>query len=160
MRQNGFPVVALLVLGACAIPERPVTEWPLNTGQTIQDLLPGSGPAAVLVYDPADCFTCSSSIAEWMAWESHYPGRVLMVFTREPTPAERKRLVLHRITADGILGEPLARLSASSETPVEFAILDGRTVQYGRLHPRILTEPGRRAPPERNHLRVTPTESS
>ncbi len=82
--------------------------------------------AAVILYDPADCFSCYRSFSQWMRLKAVAPDRVFLILTREPTPAERQALLRARVTIDGILASP----RETSSVPSEALFIDGHLERY------------------------------
>lgn len=118
---GGFWILA----GACSNPDLALQDLPLKGGPALKEAVPVSGPAVVLIYDPADCFTCFNSLSEWIAWGRQHPENFLLIFTREPLPAERKQLSTYRIRAGGTLA---TRGSLGFNTPLEVLFLDRKIV--------------------------------
>lgn len=118
-------VVALVLLG-CVSPETNLLEYPLTSGETLEEHLPALSPAVALLFEPADLDVCGNHISRWMEWDRTHPGHLLIVLTKIPTAAERKQLLLFRINPDGVLRrsrgfEPIPTLS-------EYVIADGEVV--------------------------------
>ena len=123
MRRVSFFVICA-VFAACSGHRSPLAEAPLAEGGTVARLLPAEGPAVVLVIHPKDVMSCYQPIWQWTVWERENPGRFLLLLAGEPTPVQRRQLVLRRIRPDGVLGADAARY----DTPSEY-VYDGR-----RLH--------------------------
>ncbi len=118
-------VVGLLLLG-CISPETDLLEQPLTSGETLEARLPPLSPAVVLLFEPADLAVCGNHISRWMEWDRNHPGRLLIVLTRSPGPAERKQLLLFRVRPDAILRR--SRRSGPIHTPSEYLIANGEVV--------------------------------
>lgn len=105
---------ALLVLAGCGSAEGggPPEQWRLASGSTIAASLPAtSDTSVVLVYDPSDCFSCDGQLARWRRVGEARGWSVRLLLTREPGPDERVQLRLLRVTPDGVIRGPAARLS-------------------------------------------------
>jgi hypothetical protein len=57
--------------------------------------------ALVLLFDPADCFTCDGALADFVDPGLKLP--VVLVLTRPPDEGERHLLAMYRIHWDGTL---------------------------------------------------------
>jgi hypothetical protein len=103
----GFALVFLSLFasasGACSARETALSEWQLESGRSLGELVGVADTAVVLIYDPSDCFACSSVLGRWLDAKRRSPDRVFLVFTRSPRNVERDQLRLYRIQPDGIL---------------------------------------------------------
>ena len=80
----------------------------------------------VLVMNPAECFTCSGTLAQWLEWRRENPERFAFVFTRRPSAAEKRRLMAVRLPVAGYLAAP-----PRVPTPVELLVESGEVVHVG-----------------------------
>lgn len=122
MRKAAFTGICLL-LAACSRGVVPLAEAPLAGGGTVRELIPASGPAVVVVLRPGDALGCYQSVWSWREWERKNPGRFVLLFTAEPTEAERRQLVPRRIRPDGVL-----QGGAGGAAPAEH-VFDGRILK-------------------------------
>ncbi len=82
----------------------------------------------VLLFDPADAFSCFSGLAAWNAWSSESGNELTLIFTRSPTPVERRLLRFAGIREDGLLSE-----SKSLNTPIHL-VFEAGVVRDVREH--------------------------
>ena len=86
------------LLVACSGRSRPLDQWELGLGGAIGQLLIKADTVAVLFYDPGDCFSCSSPVAEWLAWADRSKSRVVeIVLSRRPSEAEGQAIAAYRV---------------------------------------------------------------
>jgi hypothetical protein len=83
----------------------------------------------VLIYDPRDCFSCYGALWEWIQWGRSHPDDFTLIFTRDPTTAEQKRLTAYRVRPDAILG---AKVSQQYPSPSELLFINGH-LHYKQL---------------------------
>jgi hypothetical protein len=57
---------------------------------------------ALLLYDPSACFSCGTTLPDWVAYRLRHPDRVRLVLTETPTPGEAAQLRAGRVVVDGI----------------------------------------------------------
>lgn len=90
--------LALAGLGllACRMSD-PVDRWKLSDGSDFGALARAQDTVATLLFDPAQCFECSSSLGRWLAWSNDGSRRVTLVLSRRPNATERALLVSRRI---------------------------------------------------------------
>ncbi|HEX9727814.1 MAG TPA: hypothetical protein VGA37_04865 [Gemmatimonadales bacterium] len=122
-----------VALAACGGYEPGFGQIALASGMHFDDLSKGGATVVVLVYDPADCFVCFGPLAQWMDLRRLHPDLVKLVFSREPTTVEARRLRFYRIVPD----EVFARSSRprSLQTPTELVLADGEVVYQRALSP-------------------------
>lgn len=129
----GFCLVLLSLLAsasaACSGSETALSQWQLESGRSLGDLVGIADTAVVLVYDPSDCFACSSVLGRWLDAKRRSPDRVFLVFTRSPQNIERDQLRLYRIQPDGILSH--RRSGGGITTPAAVVLWRGVVVAVG-----------------------------
>ena len=135
------PGVALFVASGCARLQPPLPERELASGATVTSLVANADTAVVLLYKPSDSFVCNGSLQPWLQWRHTHPRAFALVFTREPTRAERTQLMTHRIHADGILRRRLLDGVFAPPAPAELLLVRGRVVSITAIWPRMLTTP-------------------
>jgi hypothetical protein len=112
----------------------------LETGEPLPRIVQ-SDTGIVLVYDPADCFTCYGSLQPWLELSRRQPSTVALVFTRSPSSAERRQLATYRISARGTLA-PLHRpFGGRPKTPQELLIVHGEIRSSHVIDRRTLVSP-------------------
>lgn len=111
----------LAAISACQADE--VADLELADGRTVESLVAGADSVTLLLYDPADCFSCDQQLAGWLDRRSRAPDRVKLVLTRDPDQQEQVALRLHRIRPDGTLS-PSWRY-ANIPHPARFLFVDG-----------------------------------
>lgn len=116
-------ILTLLLAAACAADHSAREGWLLDDGTSLLSRAVADRPTVVLVLDPAEVFTCASTLSRWLEWRAGNPGRFLLVFTRPPSRSEKKRLLTVRLPLSGTLAEP-----PGGKTPVELVIARGRMV--------------------------------
>jgi hypothetical protein len=119
-------LVLALCLGACTAGTRDQNPWILDDGTPIVALDPSERSYVVLVMDPGECFTCSSTLSEWLEWRRIHPSQFHLVFTRRPSGTEQRRLMSVRLPLRGFLAAP-----PGGGTPTELLVADGGVV-YSR----------------------------
>lgn len=123
-------VLPLLVL-SCGGPAPSVLGISLVSGQSVSQLVGVRDSTVILLYNPADCFSCSSVLGRWIEAKRQHPDQVLLVFTRPPTPNETRELAAYRIAPDGIVRDQ--KLAADFHTPSEFLAVRGKVVKADTL---------------------------
>lgn len=113
--------VALLFLGCSPAGESPAV-WRYEDGERVVAAA-DSGAVVVLAMDPSEVFTCSAMLMQWLEWRRGQPERFRLVFTRAPSPAERRRLRAVRLPLAGVLAN-----GPRSGTPMEVVIRGGRVI--------------------------------
>lgn len=86
-------------------PATPIGNLTLETGESIRTLTVGYDTTIALIYDPADCFTCSGVLADWIEAQQSRPIRVLLILTRAPVASEARMLTAFRVPVAGILAQ-------------------------------------------------------
>jgi hypothetical protein len=128
----------LLLIG-CSPAELDILSHPLASGGTVADRKGEADRAVALLIRPSDVFTCGNHISRWLDWGREHPGRFLLVFSREPTEAERKQLRLFRIRPDATLVP--SRAASRQAVPREYLISEGRVVRTGQVEPGVPESP-------------------
>lgn len=75
----------------------------LTDGRTLRTVSSRSDSSVLLVYDPADAFTCSQALQEWKRVQSSSKFAVVVLLTRPPTSVELRHLALSRVQFEGIV---------------------------------------------------------
>jgi hypothetical protein len=120
-------LVAVATLAAsCSPPETNVLNYPVASGGTLVQHVSRQSPSVILLLDPADIVVCGNHISRWMEWDRRNPGRLSIVFTRAPSEADRRQLLLFRIKPDVVLGT--SRGYTRIPTPYEYLVVDGSVV--------------------------------
>lgn len=81
----------------------PIDQRPLSNDSALSTLALGRDTSVVLLYRPADCFSCYGVLADWLQWKAEGGGDVTLVLTRAPRPAQLTQLGLFGITDYRIL---------------------------------------------------------
>ena len=116
------------VLASCARNPVSPAQWTIDRGGTLGSLFEDGVAGVVLVIDPAQCFTCTNLLAQWLDWGADNPNRFALVLSRETREWERRRLVFLPLSGT------LEHAMEASRLPVELVIEDGRTLyQADRL---------------------------
>lgn len=103
---EGFSVIAsLLALPAACAPHDGGIGLRLVDGSLVSAMAGQQGSLLVLVYDPSDCLACSGPLAAWLTERPNGP-EVKLLFTRRPTPDEARALLVHHLSASGVLQWP------------------------------------------------------
>lgn len=120
-------IVGLLASCACSATVETPAEWSLTDGRAVVDLS-GAGKAyVVVIMDPGEVFTCAGTLTEWLQWRRPEPERFRLVFTREPSPAERRRLSAVRLPLTGTLAT-----APPDSTPMEMLVSGRRILHLAR----------------------------
>lgn len=134
----GVLVALLLICLSCTF-NRDILSLDLADGSNVSTLAGVNDTVAVLMYDPADCFTCSTPVHGWLSWQSASAHRtVVLVLTRRPTPLERKLLVAARLR----VGPTLRHTGSRHPWPAIALFAHGRTLAIvrGRTAVRSLAD--------------------
>ena len=94
---------------------------------------------AVLFYDPSRCFSCSSTLPEWIAWRVSHPEQVRLVLTARPTEGERRQLKAGRAQVDGLV--PGAGWMVEGRSMLVVLLVDGREAWTGVAGPSQVFTP-------------------
>lgn len=95
-------VVGLLVALACG----PASEPTAGLSRLLPALAAEKDTVVVLMYDPADCFSCSAPYGAWLSWERGGESRrVNLLLSRQPSRDERTQLDLARLAERAILDQ-------------------------------------------------------
>lgn len=86
-------------------------------------LADASSETAVVLLDPAEAFSCRTSLPEWLEWGSASDRQLLVVLTRAPDRVEDRQLTLLRLPIQARLDA----LEALPETPRAY-IFNGSTL--------------------------------
>ena len=113
-------------VSACARQGVPLPAAPLADGSTVARLLPAEGATVALVVKPSDVFNCYQPLWVWNEWRRHHPVGMVLLFTREPTPEERRELVLRRVRPDAVLAPGGFHPAA---TPAEYVVTSNRVIR-------------------------------
>lgn len=138
---------SVLVLGFgllsthCAIPSPPLESREATSGALMSRLLPSADSSVVLVYDPADCFTCYGALQSWLDWGKRNPGAFALVFTRSPNADEQALLTAYRVKPDATLRRTLRDWVAPVRTPSEHLYVGGRLVTSTEITGRGISTP-------------------
>ena len=125
----------------CARLNTSVAERHIVSGGTVASLVAASDTAVVLIYKPSDAFVCNGSLQPWLSWGRRHPRAFALVFTREPTPAERRQLATYRIHPDGLLQRRTLDVVNPPRSPVELLLVRGRLVATEPVARRTLATP-------------------
>ncbi len=107
----------------------------LDDGRRVAELA-GAESTAVLFYNPSRCFSCGSTLPDWIAWRKQHPGQVRLVLTARPTEGERRQLRAGRADVDGLL--PGAGWLVEGRTMRVVLLVAGREVWSGEAGPAQL----------------------
>jgi hypothetical protein len=123
-----------------------VSEWVVQGGRPVSTLLPATGDTAVvLVYNPAQCFSCDGELSRWVNVSRERGWQVRLLLTREPSPGERDQFRLFRLQPAGVLQGPAARLKTprvyrfAGQLPVDSAV--GSPAEHGLLDAVLRRQP-------------------
>lgn len=114
----GFAISLLLL--ACSRAPGPA-EWRFEDGRRLVD--GDTALTVVLVMDPSEAFTCAAMLMDWLEWRRIEPQRFRLVFTRQPTQTEIRRLRAVRLPVFGTLAN-----GPRHGTPMEVVLHSGRVV--------------------------------
>lgn len=121
MTKGAIASAFFIPLLACSHPDPPPAKWRLDAGLRIARA--DASPTVVLAMDPAEVFTCSAMLMDWLEWRRAHPRRFRLVFTRPPTQAEVRRLRAVQLPLAGTLAAGPRR-----GTPMEVVFHGGRVV--------------------------------
>lgn len=107
----------------------------LADGHRISELA-GPDSTAILLYDPGHCFSCGTTLPDWMAWRRAHPAQVRLVLTRSPSPGEARQLRAGRVTVDGVA--PGAAPLVEGRASVVIVLVQGREAWRGAAAPAQL----------------------
>lgn len=93
----------------------------LEGNESVSSLLKNDLPSVVLVYQPSDCFTCSTRLPEYLALQQAGRVNVVLLLARPLTPSERQRIAPLRLPIAGTLGNA----TRTNET-WEFLVVEGK----------------------------------
>lgn len=127
MRVTRSFIVGLLASFACSAAAKPPAEWSLTDGRAVVDLSRAGEAYVVVIMDPGDVFTCAGTLTEWLEWRRPDPERFRLVFTREPSSAERRRLSAVRLPLTGTLAA-----APPDSTPMEMLVSGRRILHLAR----------------------------
>jgi hypothetical protein len=133
-------VLALWSAGCAPAPEA-LASRTLLSGTTVAALAGANDTTVVLVYSPSDCFKCFGSLQSWLDWGRKHPRRLVLLFTREPRPAERLQLATYRIRPAGIISPRAIDRARPIATPAEALFVRGRLDYMDVLRRRELVTP-------------------
>jgi predicted Fe-S protein YdhL (DUF1289 family) len=118
---------------------------PADAGRLLLDdgrrvaALAGADSTAVLFYDPSRCFSCGSTLPEWIAWRAAHPDQVRLILTDEPTNGERRQLRAGRAVVDGLV--PGAGWMVEGRSMLVVLLVDGREAWSGVAGPSQIFTP-------------------
>ncbi len=126
----------LLLVAACA--GRDAATLRLADGRLVAELAVADS-TALLLYNPSACFSCRTTLPEWVAYRLSHPDRVRLVLTGKPTPGEAAQLRAGRIVVDGIApgGKALTRAKGYRVS----LLVGGREAWSGTESPDALFAP-------------------
>jgi predicted Fe-S protein YdhL (DUF1289 family) len=107
----------------------------LDDGRRVAQLTRAES-TAVLFYDPSRCFTCGTTLPEWVAWRLRHPEQVRLVLTRQPTDGERRQLRAGRVQVDGLASG--AGWMVEGRSALVVLLVDGREAWSGNAGPAQL----------------------
>jgi hypothetical protein len=116
----GFPGLAMI---ACGTSYDSVLDTKLASGQQIRDLVPGDSLTAVLIYQPAMCYSCSPMFARWESLQRDGRIALVLIMDTPPDEGEARALKIARIPVKGVLAHPFR-----SATPSELLIRYGTVI--------------------------------
>ncbi len=100
----------------------------LVDGQRVGDLVGTADSAIVSIYAPTDCLTCNSALDRWREWTQAGEDRThIILMTREPSPKERRALVMDHVVEYRVL-----KSKPPAESPFSYFIVGGAIVDFGR----------------------------
>src|SRR5680860_249243 len=97
----GLLVTIAGVCSACTLAPTPPEDWRLESGLRLTAMSGTSEPVVAIVLDPTECFSCISTVAEWLEWSRTGEGKLLLIFSRRPTEAEHRILLTSGVRSDG-----------------------------------------------------------
>lgn len=127
MRMPRHFIIGLLASCACSASVQAPGEWTLTDGRAVVALSDAGKAYVAVIMDPGDVFTCAGTLTEWLEWRRPEPERFHLVFTREPSGAERRRLSAVRLPLTGTLAT-----APPDSTPIEMLVSGRRIVHLGR----------------------------
>jgi hypothetical protein len=101
--------------------------------------LVGAESTAVLFYDPSRCFSCGSTLPEWIAWRASHPDQVRLILTDTPTDGERRQLRAGRAEVDGLMRG--AGWLVEGRSMLVVLLVDGREAWTGVAGPSQVFTP-------------------
>jgi hypothetical protein len=110
----------------------------LDDGRRVADLVAAES-TAVLFYDPSRCFSCGSTLPEWIAWRVRHPAQVRLVLTRRPSDGEQRQLRSGRAQVDGLV--PGAGWMVEGRTMLVVLLVRGRERWSGVAGPTQIFTP-------------------
>lgn len=123
-------MMALVYCGALAGCARPVNgaaatssilTRTLTDGRSVQQLVAGGKPTALLVYTPTICYSCGTPLPLWERAARDGKLRLVLVLTKPPSKAEQEQLILQRVRVAGVLAHSGSEAASASE-PSEYVI--------------------------------------
>lgn len=135
MRRSLLPLLLLPL--ACARPAD-AGLLRLDDGRPVSALARAES-TAVLFYDPSRCFTCGTTLPEWIAWRAQHPDQVRLVLTGRPTDGERRQLRAGRAQVDGLATG--AGWMVEGRTALVVLLVGGREAWSGEIGPAQLFNP-------------------
>jgi hypothetical protein len=94
-------------------------------GTQLQSLVDPSGSTVILVFDPAEVFSCFSGLRGWMTRDAQEAfHRTVLILTREPSDAERRLMAFAGLVPHGVLES-----SRDLPTPLQALFIHGTHIQ-------------------------------
>ena len=80
-----------------------VLDIELLDGGTVRQLLSPSEPAVLLMYSPAQCFACASTLGRWVQYGRDHDVGIRLVLTEKPTLNAMRTLRRFRVDVGGVV---------------------------------------------------------
>lgn len=112
------------LVGGCS-DSQDLLELETSDGIPLKSLATDATERVILLFDPAECFTCYSGLGAWLHWGRREDRVVVLVLTRDPTPVERRAMLLSGFQESAVLQHRMA-----DRTPIQVYI-------RGEKQPRI-----------------------
>jgi hypothetical protein len=140
-RRFGVLVLGLMIggMGAAIGAKRyqsvvtPLGQRSLESGALFSTLALKHDTSVVLLYRPADCFSCFGVLADWLRWQAESGVAVTIVLTDAPRTAELMQLRLFGVAAYEVLDGPV---------PVGFPLPATVLYRQGKLEAVSSVRPG------------------
>ncbi len=86
-------IVLVLAVAACQAPGiGSPSDWGIVGGGKLGSIYAENDTGVVLLLDPAQCFSCTSLLGQWLDWETEHPTRFHLLLSRTPLSWENTRL--------------------------------------------------------------------
>lgn len=96
---------------------------------SISSAVTSNDSTVVIVFDPADCSSCNTEIAEWANLQRLAPERVKILLSRPPSQTEARDMAVRRLRPNGIVP-----LDAPPSEPTVILFWQRDSVSSVRLH--------------------------